>query len=103
MTTDVAVIIGRWQILQRGHGTLLRAALNAAPKVVVVIGSAWRARDAHNPFTWHERQQQFEAVLSAEERARVVFLPVRDYYDDERWNNAIRAGVTQIAGPQDKI
>jgi bifunctional NMN adenylyltransferase/nudix hydrolase len=97
MSTDVAVIIGRWQILQNGHLTLLRTALATAPRVIVVIGSAWRARDAHNPFTWQERQQQFETVLTAEERARVQFLPVRDYFDNERWNAAVRAGVQKAS------
>jgi bifunctional NMN adenylyltransferase/nudix hydrolase len=97
MNSDIAVIIGRWQILQKGHLTLLRTALSIAPSVVVVIGSSWRARDAHNPFTWQERQQQFETVLTPQERARVKFLPVRDYFDDERWNDAVRAGIAKSA------
>ena len=103
MNADVAIIIGRWQILQRGHGTLLRAALAEASRVIVVIGSAWRARDAHNPFRWQERQQQFEAVLRSDELARVSFLPVRDYFDDQRWVDAVRAGVAKLAKPTDKI
>lgn len=94
--SNVAVIIGRWQILQRGHGSLLRAALEAAPRVVVVIGSACRARDPRNPFTWQERQQQFEAVLAPGQRARVSFLPMRDYFDDERWREAVREGVVKL-------
>ncbi len=103
MTADVAVLIGRWQILQRGHSTLLRAAFAVAPKVVVVIGSAWRARDPRNPFTWQERQQQFEAALSPEERARVAFLPVRDYFDDDRWGEAVREGVSKLSSHGDRI
>jgi bifunctional NMN adenylyltransferase/nudix hydrolase len=84
--------------LQKAHVHLLRTALASASRVVVVIGSALRARDAHNPFTWSERQQQFEAVLTAEERARVSFLPVRDYFDEERWHDAVRNGVSRLAG-----
>jgi bifunctional NMN adenylyltransferase/nudix hydrolase len=103
VNADVAVIIGRWQILQRGHCGLLRAALAAAPKVVVVIGSAWHARDSRNPFTWEERQQQFEAVLTPEQRARVSFVPVRDYFDDERWSNTVRAGVAKTASHGDRV
>jgi bifunctional NMN adenylyltransferase/nudix hydrolase len=95
---EVAVIIGRWQILQKGHIALLRTALSIAPRIIIVVGSAWRARDAHNPFTWEERQQQFEAVLSPEERARTRFLPVRDFFDEQRWNDAVRAGVLALAG-----
>ena len=36
MTSNIAVIIGRFQILQRGHGTLLQAALAVAPKLLTV-------------------------------------------------------------------
>lgn len=102
-TSDIAIIIGRWQILQRGHGTLLRAALAEAPEVIVVIGSAWHSRDSRNPFTWQERQQQFESVLSPQDRARVTFLPVRDYYDDERWAEAVRSGVAKRAARDKRI
>jgi bifunctional NMN adenylyltransferase/nudix hydrolase len=103
MKSNLAVIIGRFQILQRGHGSLLKAALASASKVLIVIGSAFRARDAHNPFTWEERKQQFEAVLTAEERGQVEFLPVRDYYDDQRWSDAVRAGLERIAGPNAQV
>jgi bifunctional NMN adenylyltransferase/nudix hydrolase len=97
MSKHVAVVIGRWQILQKAHLQLLRTALAGAPRAIIVIGSAMRARDAHNPFTWSERQQQFEAVLTAEERARVSFLPVRDYFDEDRWHDAVRNGVNRLA------
>lgn len=103
MSASIAVVIGRFQILQRGHGTLLQAALALAPRVLVVIGSAFRARDAHNPFTWEERKQQFEAVLSAADRQRVEFLPVRDYFDDQRWGEAVRIGLERIAGRGAKV
>lgn len=99
----VAIMVGRWQILQRGHGTLLRAALAQAQQVVIVIGSAHRSRDAWNPFTWQERQQMFECTLSAEERSRVAFLPVRDYYDEERCIDAVRSGVARLTSAQAEV
>ena len=39
-------------------------------------------------------------VFTAEsaEKARVDFLPVRDYFDEDRWNAAVRAGITRLAG-----
>lgn len=103
MSAEVAVIVGRWQIVQRSHVALLRAALAAAPTVVVVIGSGWHSRDSRNPFTWQERQRQFEAVLSAEERGRVRFLPVRDYSDDLRWAQAVRKGVAPVSGTAGRV
>lgn len=94
---DVAVIIGRWQLPHLGHKTLLDAALATGRKVVVVIGSAFRARNASNPFTWLERQAMLSAMVSDADIDRVQFLPVRDYFDDERWVKAVRVGVDALA------
>jgi bifunctional NMN adenylyltransferase/nudix hydrolase len=96
MAGGTALIIGRWQIFHKGHETLLNAALASAPRVIVVMGSAYRSRNPQNPFTWQERQAMIESTLSAENRARVQFLPVRDYFDDIRWNAAVREGVARL-------
>ena len=91
-----AVIVGRWQLFHQGHETLLNAALATAQQVIVVIGSAYRSRDVRNPFTWEERQAMIEASLPASALSRVRFLPVRDYFDDTRWNAAVSQGVSQL-------
>jgi bifunctional NMN adenylyltransferase/nudix hydrolase len=101
--TDAAAVIGRWTILHNGHFDLVREALANARTVVVALGSALRARDARNPFTWQERRAQFEAALTPEDFARVRFLPVRDYYNDERWVEAVRSGVEQLVGRDARI
>lgn len=95
--SGTALIVGRWQIFHKGHETLLRTALGTAQHVIVVIGSAYRSRNPQNPFTWQERQSMILSVLSEQDQARVQFLPVRDYYDDMRWNAAVREGVKQLA------
>ncbi|MBK7002406.1 MAG: NUDIX domain-containing protein [Rhodoferax sp.] len=100
-TSSTAIIIGRWQIWHKGHETLLTAALNVAAQVIVVIGSAFKARNMHNPFNAEERQVMILAGLSAQERQRVRFLPVRDYYDDLRWNAAVRAGIDALTQSRD--
>ena len=92
-----SVIVGRWQLFHKGHETLLKAALATAESVIVVIGSAFRSRDVRNPFTWAERQAMVQAVLSPDELSRVRFFPVRDYFDDVRWNAAVSAGVNQLS------
>jgi bifunctional NMN adenylyltransferase/nudix hydrolase len=101
--TSTALIIGRWQLFHKGHESLLKAALNAASEVIVVIGSAYRSRDARNPFTWEERKAMVQATLSPSDLTRVKFLPVRDYFDDERWNNAVRKGVVQLTQVGSKV
>jgi bifunctional NMN adenylyltransferase/nudix hydrolase len=95
---SAAVIIGRWQIFHKGHETLLDAALATAEHVIVVIGSAYCARDVRNPFNWQEREAMIRSCLAPDELARVKFLNIRDYYNDESWNSAVLEGVHQLTG-----
>jgi bifunctional NMN adenylyltransferase/nudix hydrolase len=82
---DAAVLIGRFQPFHNGHRALLKQALDAASHVVVVIGSAFLARSPKNPFSWQERAEMIRHALPDAERRRVVFVPVRDHFDEERW------------------
>ncbi|MGN1056148.1 MAG: bifunctional nicotinamide-nucleotide adenylyltransferase/Nudix hydroxylase [Comamonas sp.] len=88
-----AVLIGRFQPFHLGHQALLQQALAAATQVVVVLGSAFQARSPKNPFTWQERQALILGSLPPEDAARVRCVPVRDYYDEPRWVQAVMAAV----------
>lgn len=90
---DLAVYIGRFQPYHAGHAALLQRALELAPVCVVVIGSAFQARTPKNPFTWEERAEMIRLALAPADRSRLRFLPLRDYYDQERWAAAVRRGV----------
>lgn len=96
---STAIVIGRFQLFHKGHETLLNAALATAERVIVVIGSAFKARDSKNPFNWEERQAMVQACLSAADQVRVQFLPVRDFFNDDKWNAAVAAGVQTLCGP----
>ena len=95
--TGTAIVIGRWQMPHKGHNTLHRAAFNNFDQVAILIGSAFHARDTLNPFTWEERKEMILCTLTEDERTRAHFLPVRDFYDDARWNAEVLKGVGQIA------
>ena len=97
---EAAVYIGRFQVFHRGHLGMLHEALARARCCVVVIGSAHQARTPKNPFFWHERAQMIRANLSQEEQARVLFVPVRDYYDMLSWEKAVRRGVESALAAQ---
>jgi bifunctional NMN adenylyltransferase/nudix hydrolase len=90
------VCIGRFQPFHHGHLALLRHALAAAPLCVVVIGSAHLARSPKNPFTWEERRELVRLAVPAAERERLLFLPVRDHYDAERWAGVVGRGVERL-------
>lgn len=100
---DVAVLIGRFQPFHNGHAALLKSALENAPKVVVVLGSSFRARSAKNPFTWQERAAMIANTLSAEDQARVSYVSVRDYYDDARWSGEVRTAVARSVPAAERV
>lgn len=93
---DAAVFIGRFQPPHRGHMALLGHALQVAAKVVVVLGSAWQARSPKNPFSWQERQELIRQALPEADRSRVLYLPIRDFYDEARWVQAVQRGVQTV-------
>lgn len=97
-TYDAAAVIGRFQLLHNGQMPLIRRALELAPKCLVVIGSSHHARTSKNPFTWHERVEMIRLAVGPADRDRLTFLPVRDYFDRERWLTNVRGAVTQAAG-----
>jgi bifunctional NMN adenylyltransferase/nudix hydrolase len=95
MNFDVAVLVGRFEPFHQAHLGLLREALNLAPRIIVVIGSAHQARTPKNPFTWTERAEMIRLALPEADRARLHFLPVRDYYDEARWVRAVTRAVDE--------
>ena len=82
---------------------LLKTALESAPRVVVVLGSSFHARNSKNPFTWQERATMIAGTLSEEDRQRVSWVAVRDYYEDRRWANAVRSAVSKLAPDANRI
>ena len=103
MTHELAVLIGRFQPFHNGHVGLLQTALATAPKVVIILGSALRARNSKNPFTWEERANMIRLCLSPADAARVSFIPMRDYYEDTRWANAVQQAITHMFGNLSQI
>lgn len=98
-----AVVIGRWQLPHHGHAGLFSRGLQIAERLVVVIGSSFRSRDTRQPFNAQERQEMVLRSISPADRGRVVFVLVRDYYDDERWNAVVRKRVAGIVSRTEKV
>ena len=100
---DTALLIGRFEPVHSGHLALLHEALRMAPQVIVVVGSAWQARSPKNPFTWAEREAMLRDALPPSDRSRVRVLPVRDYYNEAVWVQAVRRSVARHTQPGDRI
>ena len=100
---DTALLIGRFEPVHSGHLALLHEALRQAPQVIVVVGSAWQARSPKNPFNWQEREAMLRSALPEADRGRVQVLPVRDYYNEAVWVQAVRRGVSEHTAPGARI
>ena len=99
--SDLAVLVGRFQPLHDAHLALLQRALAIAPRVAVVVGSAFQARTPRNPFTWAERAEMLRLALPEAERERVTIVPMRDYYDEVRWVASVIAAVATLTAGED--
>jgi len=95
---DTAVLIGRFQPFHSGHASLLARALDAAPRVVLVLGSAHAARSRRNPFSASEREGMVRACLTDSDNQRLVVVGQRDVWDVRRWSSEVRAAVEAVAG-----
>ncbi len=75
---------------------MLHQALALAPRVAVVLGSAFQASTPKNPFTWVERAEMIRSHLPPQDQARVTFLPMRDWYDEARWAREVQQAVAKV-------
>lgn len=87
------LIVGRFQPLHLGHLAVIREVLGKCDDLVIVIGSAEESHTEKNPFTAGERYQMIISSLTAEERARVHIIPVRDVNRYSVWVNHIESYV----------
>lgn len=93
MRLDSIILIGQFAPLHNGHIALLRCALKRADRVIVLIGSAGRARNSRHPWTAAEREQMLHAALPAES-ARIRVRPLRDHlYNENAWIAAAQLAV----------
>ncbi len=85
------VCIGRFEPFHLAHHELIKEALSHAKTALVIIGSAHKARTIQNPWTADEREAMMSAAFTEEERARVKFYHVRDYfYTNNRWLSEVQ-------------
>jgi bifunctional NMN adenylyltransferase/nudix hydrolase len=86
---NVLFFICRAQPFTLGHKHNIDQALKMADKVVIIIGSAFRARDTRNPFTYEERKGMISRVYGND--PRISFEPLRDYpYSDTMWASYVQ-------------
>lgn len=92
---DLLVFIGRFQPFHLGHKRVVDKALELADNVLLLIGSAGKARSTRNPFTFEERQEMIKAVYPKD---KVFFAPISDAsYNDTMWVTNVQKTVHDFA------
>ena len=69
----IGVVLGRFQMLHKGHISLIDEAAKLSDKVVVLVGSADKSNTIDNPFSFEERK---EMILNT--RPNVIVLAIND-------------------------
>lgn len=92
---DAVAVINRAQLPHIAHKRNLQVALDSAEHVVDFLGSSFCARNPRNPWVWTERRDMLSLMLG-KDAERVSFVPVRDYYDDQRWAGAVESEMEKI-------
>jgi bifunctional NMN adenylyltransferase/nudix hydrolase len=82
---SIAIYIGRFQPLHKGHLATLKAALLEFDYLLVLVGSAQESRTCKNPWTYQERKDMLKHTLNAMQLKRVKILPLPDFDTDQEW------------------
>lgn len=99
MRLDYLVLIGRFAPFHNGHLVLVRRALERAQAVIVLMGSAGRARNSRHPWTEQEREQMLRSALPDVAADRILVHPLRDYlYNENAWIGAVQSAVRNAIG-----
>ena len=94
-TYGLGVIVGRFQILHKGHGEIIRAALEKCGTLVLLIGSSQEQGSYKNPFSYEQRK---EYILKAFPDVRVYPLPDIGVGNCRAWGDYVLDKVTEYCG-----
>jgi bifunctional NMN adenylyltransferase/nudix hydrolase len=101
-----SVFIGRFQPFHKGHLFNIQEALSISNKLILVIGSANRARTIKNPFTFDERKTMIYSDLKNNgiDISKVIIEPVVDYfYEETAWEDDVKKAVSLHSCLGDKV
>lgn len=91
----IGILIGRFQVPEphEGHRFLINRILERCDDLIILVGSANRARSIKNPFTFMERSS---AILNSfpDKEQRIWVVPLNDYlYNDSQWMADVAATI----------
>lgn len=96
---EIGLVVGRFQMLHKGHVKMIKYALELCDKVVVFIGSSQESRTETNPFSYYVRENFFKKVFHSEIACKKLLIyPLEDIGvgNNDRWGSYILESFEKI-------
>ncbi len=94
---DLLVFVGRFQPFHNEHKRIIDIALEKSKNVLVLVGSAGKARTIRNPFTFNERKQMIEGAFGGYQQ-HIIIKPLYDKtYNEAAWISQVQHIVKDTA------
>lgn len=95
---DLLVFVGRFQPFHNEHKRIIDIALQKSKNVLVLVGSAGKARTIRNPFTFEERGDMIRGSFDTRDQLNLIIKPLYDKtYNDAAWIKQVQTVVLDIA------
>jgi bifunctional NMN adenylyltransferase/nudix hydrolase len=103
-TLDTAILIGSFEPLHVGHLTALDSALEAAERVLLLIGSARAARSIRHPWAAGEREEMIRSSVPAAQLGRIDIRSIPDdLYRRARWLAEVQQAAADASAPGQRV
>jgi bifunctional NMN adenylyltransferase/nudix hydrolase len=95
---DLLVFVGRFQPFHNEHKRIIDIALQKSKNVLILVGSAGKARTIRNPFTFEERADMIRGSFDASDSLNLIIKPLYDKtYNDAAWIKQVQTVVLDTA------
>lgn len=92
---EYGAFVLRGQPFHHSHLETVRFGLTRVNRLLLILGSHNQAQTVKNPWTTDQRIAMVRDSLTAQERARVIYVPVKDFlYNGMLWEVAVQDAVS---------
>lgn len=96
----LGVIVGRFQIIHKGHVQLIEEGLASCQEFAIFVGSSQEERTAKNPFSYEERKEFLNRLFP---EAKVYPLPDIGVGNCTKWGDYVIAQIEEQCGKKPDV